>query len=372
VTRAATLQTIADRVGVSRATVSNAFSRPDQLSAELRMRILAVADDLGYAGPDPTARMLARGSTGTVGVLLSGSLRHAFTDEVLTTFLGAVADALGPTGLALTLLAPGDHGPVVPARDVAMDGALVCSVEPGSDAVGWLTRRGVPLVLVDQAPVEGTAGVTVDDRLGARAAAEHLLDLGHRHVGVLTTGLGRARWLVTAASAGNTAGHTAGDVTEDVTGYVARQRLLGWLDPLRPAGARVVVSDQPFAYDDASAAARRLLDVADPPTAVLCFSDAMAADLVRTAEALGARVPADLSVIGFDDSPLARRMRPALTTVRQDVDAKGRAAAAALRRVIDASGPAAAGAAQHVLLPTGLVVRGTTAPPGPTPPSPTA
>jgi DNA-binding LacI/PurR family transcriptional regulator len=354
----ATLQTIADRVGVSRATASNALSRHDQLSAALRARILAAAEELGYAGPHPTARMLARGTTGAVGVLLPESLRHAFTDEVLTTFLGAVADALAPTGLALTLLAPGDHGSVVPARDVAMDGALVCSVDPGSDAVGWLIRRGVPLVLVDQAPAEGTSAVNVDDRLGARAAAQHLLDLGHRQVGVLTTGLGRAPRLVRGADA------------EDVVGYAARQRLLGWLDPLRPAGARVVVSNQPFAYDNAAPAARLLLDAADPPTAAVCFSDAMAADLVRTAEELGGRVPGDLSVIGFDDSPLARRMRPALTTVRQDVDAKGRAAAAALRQAIEAARSDRAPAAQHVLLPTGLVVRGTTAPPSPTPPSP--
>jgi DNA-binding LacI/PurR family transcriptional regulator len=349
VSRQATLQTIADRVGVSRATVSNAFSRPDQLSAALRARILGVADELGYAGPDPTARMLARGTTGAVGVLLSEPLRHAFTDEVLTTFLGAVADALGPTGLALTLLAPGDQGQVVPARDVAMDGALVCSVDPGSDAVGWLVRRGVPLVLVDQAPVEGMSSVNVDDRLGARAAAQHLLDLGHRDVGVLTPGIGGTPRLVPQARA------------EDAVGYVARQRLLGWLDPLRPAGARVVVAGQPSAYAGAAPAARLLLDVDDPPSAVLCFSDAMAADLVRIAEELGARIPEDLSVIGFDDSPLSRRMRPMLTTVRQDVDAKGRAAAEALHAAIEQARAGRTVVPEHVLLPADLVVRGTTA-----------
>ena len=95
-----TLQTIADQVGVSRMTVSNAFSRPDQLSAELRDKILAAAEELGYAGPDPSARALARGTTGAVGVLLTDSLRNAFADEVATTFLGAIAEELRPTGLA--------------------------------------------------------------------------------------------------------------------------------------------------------------------------------------------------------------------------------------------------------------------------------
>ena len=91
-----TLQTIADQVGVSRMTVSNAFSRPDQLSASLRHRILDAATELGYVGPDPAARALARGTTGTVGVLLTSSLQYAFDDDVATGFLAAVAGGAGP------------------------------------------------------------------------------------------------------------------------------------------------------------------------------------------------------------------------------------------------------------------------------------
>jgi len=112
-----TLQTIADQVGVSRMTVSNAFSRPDQLSAALRDRILAAAAELGYVGPDPAARALARGSAGTVGVLLTESLTYAFTDEVTTGFLAAITEELAASGLALTLLSSDVTGPRVPARD---------------------------------------------------------------------------------------------------------------------------------------------------------------------------------------------------------------------------------------------------------------
>ena len=138
-----TLQTVADRVGVSRMTVSNAFSRPDQLSTALREKVLAAAAELGYVGPDPAARALARGTAGAIGVLMTDSLAYAFSDEVATGFLGAVADELAPTGLALTLLtsARGEH---VPARDVPMDGALVYSCGFDSSAVDWLTRRGLP------------------------------------------------------------------------------------------------------------------------------------------------------------------------------------------------------------------------------------
>ena len=109
-----TLQTIADRLGISRMTVSNAFSRPDQLSDSLRKRVLAAAEELGYVGPDPAARALARGSTGAVGILLTDSLKYAFTDEVATNFLGAVADELAPSGRALTLLSTNEHDDVVP------------------------------------------------------------------------------------------------------------------------------------------------------------------------------------------------------------------------------------------------------------------
>ena len=111
-----TLQSIADRVGVSRMTVSNAFSRPDQLSSELRERILAAADKLGYVGPDPAARALARGRTGSIGLLLTDSLSEAFEDLVATEFLSSVADALTHEGLAVTLLTSGAAaGAPVPA-----------------------------------------------------------------------------------------------------------------------------------------------------------------------------------------------------------------------------------------------------------------
>src|SRR5436309_15668642 len=96
-----TLQTIADAVGVSRMTVSNAFSKPDQLSASLRDRILAVAEQLGYVGPDPTARALASGTTGTIGLLMSDTLHYTLTDEVAMAFVAAITDELAPTGLAL-------------------------------------------------------------------------------------------------------------------------------------------------------------------------------------------------------------------------------------------------------------------------------
>lgn len=358
-----TLQTIADQVGVSRMTVSNAFSRPDQLSEPLRRTILDAAAALGYSGPDPAARALARGTTGSVGVLLTSSLRSAFDDEVATAFLAGVADELGPTGLAVTLLPAGYEadGDVVPARDVALDGAVVYSCDPDTGALGWLRRRGLPLVLADQEPTDELSCVNVDDRGGARAAAAHLVDLGHRRVAVLSAGT-RGVPAATGHGLGDQMG--VGMADAQCSRYVVEERLRGYLDGLAAGGVTPEVRSQPHSDDEqARAAAADLLRGHARPTAVLCFSDLIAHGVVRAAEDLGLDVPGDVSVVGFDDSPLAHRMRPGLTTVHQDVPAKGRLAAAALRAAMTDARAGTPHAATQVVLPTRLVVRESTAPP---------
>jgi DNA-binding LacI/PurR family transcriptional regulator len=348
-----TLQTIADRVGVSRMTVSNAFSNPGELSAAMRERILAVADELGYVGPDPAARTLASGTAGTVGVVLTETLQGALTDEVAMTFLGSIADELAPTGLALTLLPSSSREGIVPARDVAIDGAVVYLCDPSSSAVGWLLRRRLPVVFVDQNPAPGIPSVNVEDRSGARAAAQHIVDLGHRTVAIVTTGVPGEFGVIDDPRAAGAA-------------YVERQRLLGWLDALDAAGIRPTTVRKPHSSTDDSGyeAGQLLVERTPRPTAILCFSDALAAGVVRAIHDAGLTVPDDMSVVGFDDNPLSRRMRPALTTVRQDVEAKGRAATAALTAAMQrAKRGTVARSNRHLVLPTELVVRDSTAKP---------
>ena len=334
-----TLQTIADQLGVSRMTVSNAFSRPDQLSAELRRRILASADQLGYIGPHPTARALARGSSGAVGVLSTDPFRFAFSDDVAARFIGAVAEELEPTGLALTLFTGAEVGGSFPARDVVIDGAMVYSSNSESPAIERLRRRGLPLVFVDQPPDPAVACVNIDDRSGGRLAARHLLDLGHRRIGFITPA---------APNSGPSTGPSeGGDALAVHVPYAASERLAGWFDELRPAGAEVTAVFQSHPPDQGSPAIRRLLGSPDRPTAVLCYSDAIALLVVREAEALGLRVPEELSVVGFDNSPLMQHMGLSLTTIHQDIAAKGRLAAAILIQALGKPTPAAgrAGAA---------------------------
>jgi DNA-binding LacI/PurR family transcriptional regulator len=332
-----TLQSVADAVGVSRMTVSNAFSRPDQLSADLRTRILAAAQELGYVGPDPAARALARGRVGSVGLLLNGALSEAFEDQVSAEFVASVADELAQRGLALTVLTPPKDDSFVPARDVAIDGALVYTCEPQSAGVEWLSRRNLPVVAVDQELGEAVPGVRVDDHGGAAQGARHLLDLGHTRIGILALG---------------TVG-PGGEVL-DSDSYPARQRMAGWREELARADVEPVVMLAAYQPHSAALEAARRLLADGEITAVLCFSDVFAHAVVQAAEERGLTVPGDVSVVGYDDSPLSSTSRPRLTTVRQDITAKGHLAAGVLADLL------AGRATRSELLPATLVVRDST------------
>ena len=345
-----TLQTIADAVGVSRMTVSNAFSRPDQLSAELRDRILSTATRLGYTGPDPSARALAKGAVGTIGLMLTDRWERAFSDEIATRLLAAISEELGASGRGLTLLGSSSDGTFVPSRDVPLDGALVYSCGANSEAVEFLVRRRLPLVFLDQRPVEGFPSLNIDDRGGATAAARHLVELGHRRVALITK---------VDAPLGLLADWRRADAP-----FTSWSRLEGWAAGLAEAGIDPIVVVN---ADDSSEAAGRqaaqpLLGMAPGhrPTAVLAYSDRIAQGVIEAAHDAGLDVPADLSVVGFDDADFSARTRPTLTTVHQDVARKGHEATALLLEAIARRAPQHT---DHRVLPTELVVRGSTAPP---------
>lgn len=308
--RRPTLDDVAEAVGVSRATVSNAYNRPDQLSAQLREQILRVAGELGYPGPNPTARSLATRRTGAIAFLLDSSLSAAFSDPALSITLDALAKTVEPTGNALLLL-PGreaQEGP--PASRVLAaqaDIAVAYSLADGTPALEAVRTRGLPLVVIDQPPLPDTARVGCDDRGGASLAARHLVELGHRRFGIL-------------------AAPRLSAVTSPFHG--TRERLTGYLDTLAAAGITdVTITEAPWlSASTARAAATDLLTASLRPTALLCMSDQLAFAAIAAAHRLGLRVPADVSIVGFDDTPQAAWSEPPLTTVRQDLAGKGRVA----------------------------------------------
>lgn len=349
-----TLQTIADRVGVSRATVSNAYNRPDQLSGALRERILAAAAEFGYLGPDAAARSLRTGQIGTIGLLFTEDLRYVFTDPDTTEFMRGVAEtsALARTGLTLLPVPAGVDPADTAVSSVAADGHIVFSVAEGHPALEILRSRGRPIVIVDQPDLgAATSFVGIDDRAGARLAAAHLIELGHRRLGVL---LGRVDHAV---------GHVQTARWAEITVRVTRERLAGCRHAMTDAQLDptdlVLWASGGNDPDAGRAAATAMLGAHPELTGLVCLSDQLAIGAAQAADRLGRRVPDGLSIVGFDDVPRAASWDPPLTTVRQPLVDKGRVAADLLLELI------AGGVPRRIELPIELVVRSSTAsPPG--------
>lgn len=352
-----TLQTIADRLGVSRTTVSNAYGRPDQLNPALRERILAVAKEIGYAGPNPTARSLRRGRSGAIGVLFGETLPYAFTDPAAVLLLQGVAEAACGHGVGLLVLPVPPGGPTEPAavREAVVDAFLVYGVPDDNPALHAVLERRLPIVVVDDPELEGAPFVGIDDRGAARAAAEHLLALGHRRVAVLTHQLRPDAH----------PGRADPERQRSTTDGTARARLAGYEDAFRQAGLdweEVWVEECAANTVEAGCrGAATLLDQSPRPTAIVGIADLLALGALWAARQRGVRVPDALSVVGFDDLAAAAAAVPPLTTVRQPLLEKGRAAG---RFLVD---PSAAYGPQRMVLPTELVVRASTGP-APVPP----
>jgi DNA-binding LacI/PurR family transcriptional regulator len=337
-----TLATIAEAIGVSRMTVSNAFNRPDQLSPELRERVLAKARELSYGGPDPGARALSKGRTGSVGVIIDAPLTVAFSDPAAVQMLHGVASVCEREQLGMSLV------PRIAGRDAELvktalvDGFVVYCVSDDDPRLDAVRERQLPFAMIDYVPDGADRTVNVEDRAGARQTAQHLIDLGHRRFGIV---LG---WENPASS--------VEDALSSMQYHVDRERLAGWSEALHAAGVpfdAVPLASAP-GFDQAAGrlAAGKLLDRAVRPTAIVCMSDLMALGVLEAAEERGIAVPQQLSVTGFDDIPEA--VRAGLTTVRQPHQEKG---AAALRLLLDTTTPQAS-----VLLPTEFVPRSSTSP----------
>jgi DNA-binding LacI/PurR family transcriptional regulator len=340
--RPATLATVAEAVGVSRMTVSNAYNRPDQLSPELRERVLATARELGYPGPNPVAQTLSRGRTGSIGLVLDYPLTEAFTDPATVLFLHGVAAGCEERAVGLSLV------PRIAGRDAALvrtalvDGFVLYCTPEGDARLEAARERHLPHVLVDYAPGPGRHSVNVDDRGAAEAIAEHLVALGHRNFGLILSFERPA---------------TAGEAEPTALWNVDAQRMAGWHAALAKAGidwSTVPVGSAPGGGRETGyRAAAQLLDRADRPTAILALYDVLALGALDAAAERGIHVPTELSIAGFDDIPEAALAHPALTTIRQPHARKG---AEAVRLLLDGD------TTEEVLLPTELVVRASTAP----------
>ncbi|MET7702421.1 LacI family DNA-binding transcriptional regulator [Streptomyces sp. NPDC005485] len=328
---------VARLAGVSRKTVSRVLNNEPYVSDQARTKVLAAAEELGYR-LNQAARTLVSGRTGSIGVVALGTSGYG-TASLLVHIERAVRDA----GYALRVVNTPDGDPVGIAGAVELlleqgvDGVVVSEPIVEGD-VG--VRVDVPVLFLG-APPAFTATRTVTMGVGAhalaRAATEHLLDLGHPTVHHLA---GPRRW------------------------YATKDRIEGWRAALAARGAH----EPPLLNGDWSAASGhavgRSLASNRSVTAIFAAGDEMAIGLIHALREAGRRVPEDISVVGFDGNPVFAYVSPPLTTVRQPFEA---AAREGIRLLVHAIEKPDTDLPQPSDPPVELVVRGSTAPPPPHP-----
>ena len=323
--RNVTLVTLAKAVGVSPTTVSNAYNRPHKLSPALRERILEAARELGYPGPHPAARSLRRGRAGSIGLLFGEALTYVFQDPGAVEFLRGLAEGTTRHNTVLQLIAAldadGQEGAASLLGNAIVDGLVVWSLPDRHPLLRLARERNIPLVIHGGPRLQGVPFVGIDDRAAAQAAAEHLLQLGHRSLAVISQPFGPSR----------RARHRDGTKIGRPSYRITRERLAGYTAAAnaatpQPAGLdiyEIAVNSR----DEGRRAALALLQATPRHTAVLAMSDELAIGALAAARELDVRVPHDVSIVGWDDSPSARAGVPALTTVRQSLHDQGRTCA---------------------------------------------
>lgn len=330
-----TIADVAEAAGVSRSTVSRAMNREHTFfRSESAARIRAVAESLGYE-PNPSAANLRRKQTNTIGVLVP-----RLTDTVMATLYEEIATACGARGYhALVATTYGDpalereNGLAMLASRV--DGLILTTATTSGGLCTELVERGVPHVLALRA-YGPSPSVTGDDELGGYLATRHLIDLGHREIGIV---------------AGPDEAPTALARREGYRRALAEARLEASPEFAYPSS---------FSMESGEAAAEALLAAGRRPTAVFAVNDNTAIGFTSVLQRAGLRIPADLSVVGYNDIPLAGRLAVPLTSVRVPFREIAGAAVDSLLEQVAGRGQGARAA--RVLAPT-LIPRASTARP---------
>jgi LacI family transcriptional regulator len=332
----ATSADVAALAGVSRTTVSFVLNaRTDAgIPPGTWRRIEEAARELGYH-PHGAARALAGGTSHTIGFVLRQSSEQVAADALLAeTLWGLAAEArTGGYRVLVEPLSPdgGRYSELLLSQQV--DGLIVSGPRTDDDELASLVADGFPIILQGWLPDVPAPSVDIDNRASARIAVQHLVGLGHRRIACITN----APLAYTAAS----------------------ERVAGYREALAAAGISLddgLIAEGAFDAASGHAAMTRLLAKPASFTAVFVASDVVAFGALRALREAQRRVPADVSVVGFDDIPLARHFDPPLTTIRLPANALG---AAAGRALVDRL--AGRPASERTLLPTELIVRESTA-----------
>lgn len=324
-----TLAAVAALAGVSVSTASLSFSGSGPVSARTRERVLAAADELRYAGPDPRARSLRQGRSGIIAAVLEETVLQAFRDPVKIAFLDGIAQELTTSGHSLLLVPDVGEGSNT-LESATMDAVVLmgCSRHVGR-SIEVTRRRSIPIVALGNTPFADVLSVTLDDRTATVTLARHLESLGHLRVSVVALPL----------EAGRARGPLTPEWESSATISTSIDRLAGARDVF--PDLYVVVAGGSL-VDEGLLAGRELLGRADRPTAIIAQSDLLAAGVIQAAQELGMQVPGDVSVVGFDGIRLDNVISHDLTTMVQPAAEQGARAGAMVLEMLADGHPTAA------------------------------
>ncbi|MET4922219.1 LacI family DNA-binding transcriptional regulator [Streptomyces sp. PSRA5] len=328
-----TLEEVAAHAGVGRGTVSRVINNSPRVRDSTRQLVQQAITELGYI-PNRAARALAGSRTDAVALVIPETEKRFFAEPYFSDVLHGVGTGLADTDMQLLLTlvrTEKERGRFLQyARAGRVDGVLLVSVHGSDPLPDLLAEMDLPTVLSGRRSADEPVSYVDSDNVGgARSAVHHLVETGRRRIATITGPLDM---------------------------YVAQCRLGGYREAVASAGGDADPSwtaHGDFTEESGRRAMAELLARHPDLDAVFAASDVMAAGALHSLRAAGRRVPEDVAVVGFDDSPIARHTDPGLTSVRQPVEEMGRAMARVLLAGIDAPGAPS----QHVVLPTELVRR---------------
>ena len=302
--RGTTLEEVARVAGVSRATVSRVVNGNPKVNPDARRAVERAVDRLGYV-PNPAARSLVTRRSQSIGLVIAEPAGRVFEDPFFPRLLRGIGAALSSRDLQLILLMPQSSGEETRAERYLtaghVDGALLASLHGNDPLPQAVAARGVPVVVGGRPPRGSPVSyVDVDNLQGARTAVEHILATGRRRIATI-------------------AGPQDMPAGED--------RLTGYHQALESAGTArdaKLEADSDFTQQGGAEATRRILAARPDVDAIFAASDLMAAGAVQVLRAAGRRIPDDVAIVGFDDSPIAETTDPPLTSVRQPIEEMGR------------------------------------------------